>query len=51
MATATREQSEYRAVMDATQNYLKKLNMPQLLLDRVKLWFTYTWETQKTLSE
>jgi hypothetical protein len=51
MATATRAQTEYRAVMDATQNYLHKLNLPVALQARIKLWFTYTWHSQKTLSQ
>lgn len=51
LATATRARSEYRAVMDATQNYLHKLNLPVSLQDRIKLWFTYTWQSQKTLSK
>ncbi|XP_047476963.1 cyclic nucleotide-gated cation channel beta-1-like [Penaeus chinensis] len=51
VATATRNQNEYRKVMDQTQAYLHRLNLPPLLQERVRLWFTYTWHNQKTLDE
>ncbi|CAL4098132.1 unnamed protein product, partial [Meganyctiphanes norvegica] len=51
VATATRNQNEYRAVMDQTLEYLHRLNVPNSLQDRVRLWFTYTWQKQKTLNE
>ena len=51
MATATRAKGDYQQVMDATMNYLRNLNLPQSLKRKIKLWFTYTWQSQKTLSE
>ncbi|KAG0730386.1 Cyclic nucleotide-gated cation channel beta-1 [Chionoecetes opilio] len=51
VVTATRNQNEYRRVMDHTQAYLHRLNLPQVLQERVRLWFTYTWQSQKTLNE
>lgn len=50
VATATRNQNEYRKVMDHTQAYLHRLNLPTSLQERVRLWFAYTWQSQKTLS-
>lgn len=37
--------------MDQTLSYLKDLNVPKDLQRRVRTWFTYNWEHQKTLSE
>ncbi|XP_050694950.1 uncharacterized protein LOC126984820 isoform X3 [Eriocheir sinensis] len=51
VATATRNQNEYRRVMDHTQAYLHRLNLPTTLQERVRLWFAYTWQSQKTLNE
>nr|AOG14380.1 cyclic nucleotide gated non-selective ion channel beta 1 [Cancer borealis] len=51
VATATRNQNEYRRVMDHTQAYLHRLNLPASLQERVRLWFSYTWQSQKTLNE
>ncbi|XP_069187305.1 uncharacterized protein [Procambarus clarkii] len=51
VATATRNQNEFRRVMDQTQAYLHRLNLPASLQERVRLWFTYTWQNQKTLNE
>ncbi|XP_045115050.1 cyclic nucleotide-gated cation channel beta-1-like isoform X2 [Portunus trituberculatus] len=51
VATATRNQNEYRRVMDHTQAYLHRLNLPASLQERVRLWFAYTWQSQKTLNE
>ncbi|XP_066938959.1 cyclic nucleotide-gated channel beta-1 isoform X2 [Macrobrachium rosenbergii] len=51
LATATRNQNEFRYVMDQTQAYINRLNVPPLLQDRVRQWFTYTWQMQKTLDE
>ncbi|XP_042230364.1 uncharacterized protein LOC121871863 isoform X2 [Homarus americanus] len=51
VATATHNQNEYRNVMDQTQAYLHRLNLPASLQERVRLWFTYTWQNQKTLNE
>ncbi|XP_068207996.1 LOW QUALITY PROTEIN: uncharacterized protein CngB [Palaemon carinicauda] len=51
VATATRNQNQFRYVMDQTQAYVQRLNVPPLLQDRVRQWFTYTWQMQKTLDE
>ncbi|XP_073987880.1 cyclic nucleotide-gated ion channel subunit B isoform X1 [Rhodnius prolixus] len=51
IATATRTQTEYRKLMDETLHHLRKLNLPPRLLERVKTWFSYTWQQQHTLDE
>ncbi|KAK4313765.1 hypothetical protein Pmani_014920 [Petrolisthes manimaculis] len=51
VATATRNQNEYRRVMDHTQAYLHRLNLPSVLQNRIRRWFAYTWQNQKVLDE
>ncbi|KAF6214862.1 hypothetical protein GE061_009606 [Apolygus lucorum] len=51
IATATRSQTEYRKLMDETLDHLRKLNLPPRILERVKTWFSYTWQQQHTLDE
>lgn len=41
----------YRAAMDNTLSYMQNLNVPKDLQRKVRTWFTYNWETQKTLSK
>lgn len=49
IATATRSQTEYRKRVDETMDHLRRMNLPPKMLERVKTWFTFTWEQQHTL--
>lgn len=31
--------------------YMKSINLPESIQDRVRLWFNYNWEQQKTLGK
>ncbi|XP_064636997.1 cyclic nucleotide-gated cation channel alpha-3-like isoform X2 [Lineus longissimus] len=43
--------SNYRKTMDITLWYMQSLNLPKELQGRVRMWFNYNWDQQKTLDE
>ncbi|EEB17407.1 Cyclic nucleotide-gated cation channel beta, putative [Pediculus humanus corporis] len=51
IATATRNRTEYKKLVDETLEYMRRLNLPMSLREKVKLWFKFTWEQQHTFNE
>ncbi|XP_064466686.1 cyclic nucleotide-gated cation channel beta-3-like [Ornithodoros turicata] len=50
-ATATQGRTQFRHTVDACVQQLRRLNLPEDLQRRVRLWLNHTWEQKKTLDE
>ncbi|XP_036358557.1 cyclic nucleotide-gated cation channel beta-3-like isoform X2 [Octopus sinensis] len=44
-------EASYRKQMDITSWYMQSINLPKEVQGRVRHWFNYNWEQQKTLDE
>ena len=51
MAAAEKSKTEYRERLDRTVQLMNRLNLPPKIQDRIRMWFTYSWSTQKTLGK
>ncbi|KAI6179442.1 Tax-2 [Aphelenchoides besseyi] len=51
VSNANKNNEEFRTTMDKALGECKRLELPEQLTSRVRAWFLYTWEQQKTLDE
>lgn len=51
VATASKNKEEFRKTMDAALQYCQALKLPQEVQNKVRQWFIYTWQEQKTLGK
>lgn len=49
--TATKTQTEYKKLVDDTLDYTRQLGLGIDLEKRIKSWFEFTWQQQRTLNE
>lgn len=49
--SATMAKTQYRSARDKMLSYMLKNNLPKELQMKVRIWFSYNWEHQKTLGE
>lgn len=49
IGAATAGQAYYRSSMDNTVAYMVTNNIPSVVQNRVRTWYTYTWEAQGML--
>uniref|UniRef100_A0A671UR56 Cyclic nucleotide gated channel subunit beta 3, tandem duplicate 2 n=1 Tax=Sparus aurata TaxID=8175 RepID=A0A671UR56_SPAAU len=51
IGAATAGQTYFRASMDGTVEYMVNNNIPSMVQNRVRTWYTYTWDAQGMLDE
>uniref|UniRef100_A0A0N4Z740 Cyclic nucleotide-binding domain-containing protein n=1 Tax=Parastrongyloides trichosuri TaxID=131310 RepID=A0A0N4Z740_PARTI len=51
VSNANKNKEMFRTTMDEALSECKKMNLPKELTNRVRDWFLYTWDQQKTLVE
>ncbi|KAM3721767.1 Cyclic nucleotide-gated cation channel [Dirofilaria immitis] len=51
VSNANRNREQYRKSMDQVLSECKRLGLSKDIIDRVRDWFIYTWQKQKTLDE
>uniref|UniRef100_A0A668ST25 Cyclic nucleotide-binding domain-containing protein n=1 Tax=Oreochromis aureus TaxID=47969 RepID=A0A668ST25_OREAU len=51
IGAATAAQTYFRSSMDNTVEYMVTNNIPSLVQNRVRTWYTYTWDAQGMLDE
>jgi hypothetical protein len=49
VSNANKNNEEFRSMMDKALSECKRLELPDHLTERVRSWFLYTWDQQKTL--
>ncbi|TPP58006.1 Cyclic nucleotide gated cation channel [Fasciola gigantica] len=49
--SASSNKDNYRKIMDATLSCMHHLHAPVHVVDKVRTWFMYNWEQQKTFDE
>ena len=48
---ANAAKTNYRETMDKTVAYMNSVNVPEQVQNKVRSWFNYNWQHQKTLSK
>ena len=51
IGAATTGQTYFRSSMDNTVAYMVTNNIPSLVQNRVRTWYTYTWDAQGMLGQ
>lgn len=51
VGAATAAQTNYRACVDNTVKYMASYRIPKDVQNRVKTWYSYTWQSQGMLGK
>ncbi|CAH1265128.1 CNGB1 [Branchiostoma lanceolatum] len=51
IGTANKAKAEFRRRMDSVVTYMTRFNIPKPVQDRVRQWYTYTWNKARMLDE